>query len=748
MTGNLSIRSCGGVPAVLRSIGGVVVCMFCLMFADLASGADCQTYQWAYKLLKEKSLFPLPSSSQWHAQVWEGFFNRMDREQLYLKQQDFTHLLQEFQDIAVDGDGAVCQHLERAAKIVVDHAAQAYSLYPDLLSELESRGYKTEDGSYIVIPIERGERHEKLSDFVNKWKNYLVYKRRESFHLSDDEFSRDFADFVGYRKKELEHSFYQYWSFIEALYAAVGSYSLFRPNNKSVQSSSFMMSEGVGPWEAVREGSLYLKFLLSSYVSVPPYYKNHIKVAHAHPRRVRSGFSSYYDISRGDIWVNLWLGKTLEFDRHLVLRREKTGYRWDHYSHVLRRPRHSYQHIAMHRLFVTTVVEGRNEINTSSSSSESKPELVRKSAQLKTPPVRPQSSRGKVTVMYLSLQRFNNAKSETEDKFNDDMNEVMGEFERSSFGANHRAILLDLRNSSRNLSLEKYLLLMNFFLPHKIVGVVQKQQHSQVYKSKKSAASYSGPLVVLVNKNTQQYSELMAAVFQEYGRALILGSGLGKRTSGLTHISEGYNDALQSSSSIFHHYRITSGFLRTPLGKALLGQGLKPDITLPQERDVFDGSSSYSVFAIPPPSAELEAVAQEGCYSTLPPAFITLLKKRSDQRLLGRTYMRQLNQRGSRHPNVQRSLSFQEAFGITAEQLRAEERTPSCKPQCMRLSLSLQDFLQDRRASEARNVIYQKEPLLKRSHIIEAARDDVAVREALSVTADYSYYAGSFGLEK
>ena len=44
--------------------------------------------------------------------------------------------------------------------------------------------------------------------------------------------------------------------------------------------------------------------------------------------------------------------------------------------------------------------------------------------------------------------------------------------------------------------------------------------------------SIKGPLVVLVDQDTEEYGELMAATLQEYGRALILGAGLGKNTSG------------------------------------------------------------------------------------------------------------------------------------------------------------------------------------------------------------------------
>lgn len=87
--------------------------------------------------------------------------------------------------------------------------------------------------------------------------------------------------------------------------------------------------------------------------------------------------------------------------------------------------------------------------------------------------------------------------------------------------------------------------------------------------------NYTGnkPLVVLVNKNSRSAAEMLAGALQDNGRAILLG----KQTFGKGIVQRVWD--LPDNTSV----KISSAYYYLPLGRAIHGVGVKPDITVDSE---------------------------------------------------------------------------------------------------------------------------------------------------------------------
>ncbi len=84
-------------------------------------------------------------------------------------------------------------------------------------------------------------------------------------------------------------------------------------------------------------------------------------------------------------------------------------------------------------------------------------------------------------------------------------------------------IIVDLRNNGGG-SLTEATELTGLFIPHgPVVQVKDSQGHIDVERDSDPEEAYSGPLAVLVNRNSASASEIFAAAIQDYGRGLIVG---------------------------------------------------------------------------------------------------------------------------------------------------------------------------------------------------------------------------------
>ncbi len=84
-------------------------------------------------------------------------------------------------------------------------------------------------------------------------------------------------------------------------------------------------------------------------------------------------------------------------------------------------------------------------------------------------------------------------------------------------------IIVDLRDNGGG-SLTEATELTGLFIPHgPVVQVKDSQGHIDVERDSDPEEAYTGPLAVLVNRNSASASEIFAAAIQDYGRGLIVG---------------------------------------------------------------------------------------------------------------------------------------------------------------------------------------------------------------------------------
>jgi len=106
-----------------------------------------------------------------------------------------------------------------------------------------------------------------------------------------------------------------------------------------------------------------------------------------------------------------------------------------------------------------------------------------------------------------------------------------------------------------------------------------------------SAALYSGPLVVLINRFSASAAEIAAAALQDYGRALVVGdiSTHGKGTvQNLTHLDTFLHPATPNATNDPGTLKITISKFYRVTGASTQLRGVVPDIVLP---DVLNFSS-------------------------------------------------------------------------------------------------------------------------------------------------------------
>lgn len=708
--------------------------VMCLAVSDAALADGCENYRKAYEVLKKESVFYFEDSPELRLQVWNSYLELLDIEKLYLRQQDFQELLLQFEDVSVLPGEATCRALLLLGSEVMERAENVHrDEYPRILKKLAGQNYKlAPEISHVVIPQSKSQRARSLGEFVWKWRKYLTYKYLEvGGDLKYSKFKEYMDGFFSFVRSTLDSPDDFSFLFASALYSVVDPhsnafpYALSSSRRIATQKSK---SVNAAIYEAVK--------LFSSLADLSSFFKQHTKIIYTRPRRVVSNFSSFYDIQAGDYIANLWSMEGREMDRVLALRRERGGLRWDHYNKIHRNKSLFYQQQIMHHFLspssrVIRLLDGRKYRKRRGSAALGHKVMGEK----------------KSLVMYLSLRHFS-SRSVEPDILVEKINKINKWFKsKYSKEYDYQSILIDLRNSSKYLDLKKYLTLMSVFLPRHPVAIYQNQSRAKVYSSGSGGRdgteiyTYAGPLVVLVDQNTSGYGELMAATLQEYARAFIVGAGLGKRTSGRSYVLANAEHPLRRSSDQMMSYRVTRGFLWTAQHRSLYGTGMKPDLTLAHERDVFDETPLPQLPKVP--MADVSRLSKmHKCYGGFSQEFIALLKDRSDKRVLQRTYPRQVLDQNML--SMEQHLSFEDAFQMSADDLRQQKPVASCEPWCSRLSLSRRDYLRDRRASEVRNVIYQKEPAIDYERQLEVAQDDAVLTEALSVADDYAYYFNKF----
>lgn len=161
-------------------------------------------------------------------------------------------------------------------------------------------------------------------------------------------------------------------------------------------------------------------------------------------------------------------------------------------------------------------------------------------------------------------------------------------------------IILDLRSNGGG-SLRDVIKMTGYFIESgPIVQVKSRDKEPEVLKDVDPRVQYDGPLVVMVNSYSASASEILAAALQDYGRAVIVGSGtstFGKGTVqrfvDLDRTIRGYNE-LKPLGEI---KLTTQKFYRINGGSTQL-KGVVPDIVLPDNWFYIDSGEREREYAM------------------------------------------------------------------------------------------------------------------------------------------------------
>lgn len=146
---------------------------------------------------------------------------------------------------------------------------------------------------------------------------------------------------------------------------------------------------------------------------------------------------------------------------------------------------------------------------------------------------------------------------------------------------NVKSIVLDLRSNGGGLLPEAIFSTGLFIKEGPVVLVRVAKGQSFAEYDEDSSSSYTGPLVVLINRLSASSSEIMAAALRDYGRAIIVGdTSFGKGTVQQSRTLERiYDNTIANKDLGSVHYTMAKFYRIT--GDSTQLHGVSPDITFP-----------------------------------------------------------------------------------------------------------------------------------------------------------------------
>jgi carboxyl-terminal processing protease len=167
---------------------------------------------------------------------------------------------------------------------------------------------------------------------------------------------------------------------------------------------------------------------------------------------------------------------------------------------------------------------------------------------------------------------------------------------------NIQGMILDLRSNGGG-ALSDAVMISGLFLPGgPVVQVKNSQGMIRVLEDEDVGTTYNGPLIVLVDQFSASASEILAAAFQDYGRALVIG---GEHTHGKGTVQalldlnrnlpllqlKKYEDLGALKLTIQKFYRVS--------GDSTQFKGVEPDLQAPSIYDYLESGERYLDNALP-----------------------------------------------------------------------------------------------------------------------------------------------------
>ena len=195
-----------------------------------------------------------------------------------------------------------------------------------------------------------------------------------------------------------------------------------------------------------------------------------------------------------------------------------------------------------------------------------------------------------------------------------------------------QGLVIDLRRNGGG-SLDEAIKMTGLFITQgPVVQVKESGGDIEVLKDRDPSVTYSGPLVILVNKLSASASEIFAAALQDYGRAVIVGdsSTFGKGTVQtllelgrfIPLLGGSSNDAGALKLTVQKFYRVAGGSTQL--------HGVSSDVVLPSLSDNSEIGESALEHPLPYDEVEPAAIDVANNHKQL---FIDDLKKRSSNRI-------------------------------------------------------------------------------------------------------------------
>lgn len=154
-------------------------------------------------------------------------------------------------------------------------------------------------------------------------------------------------------------------------------------------------------------------------------------------------------------------------------------------------------------------------------------------------------------------------------QFGDDTTDLMKQAAQYSIDKNYPGIILDLRNNPGGY-LESAIDISSLFLDNEktVVTEQNKQGEKKIFKTTLTPILKNKKLAILVNNGSASASEILSGAMQDDNRATLVG----EKTFGKGSVQS--LEKLKDGSEI----KVTIAKWLTPTGKAIDGEGIKPDI--------------------------------------------------------------------------------------------------------------------------------------------------------------------------
>lgn len=153
------------------------------------------------------------------------------------------------------------------------------------------------------------------------------------------------------------------------------------------------------------------------------------------------------------------------------------------------------------------------------------------------------------------------------------------------------AIVVDLRSNGGGSLDESIDIAGLFFDKGPVVQIKDTRGSTYVQKDEDGKTEYSGPLVVMINRQSASASEIFAGAIQDYGRGLIVGDThtFGKGTV------QNLNDLDEKLGAI----KVTISKFYRPSGSSTQLKGVESDIALPDVLDEYEIGEKHYDYALP-----------------------------------------------------------------------------------------------------------------------------------------------------